>query len=87
MSMPTLRVGTAKEEESWGQKGGTAGFGQRRVLPPSLSTALPGGVQGLGPGATAIARTRGQPFPPRAGWQFGGRGQKQVLPRTPSRRL
>ena len=48
MSMPTLGVMSAEEEDPRDKTGGTAGFGQSWVLPPSLSTALPCGGPGSG---------------------------------------
>ena len=48
MPVPTLGVMTAKGEDPGDEAGGTAGLGWRRALPPSLSIALPGGVQDLG---------------------------------------
>ena len=48
MPMPTLGVMTAKGEDPRYKAGGTTGLGQRKALPPSLSIALPTGVQDLG---------------------------------------
>ena len=48
MSVPTLGVMTAEEEDPGDEAGGAAGFGWRRALPLSLSIALLGGVQDLG---------------------------------------
>ena len=48
MPMPTLGVMTAKGEGPRDEAGGAAGFGWRRALLPSLSIALPGGVQNSG---------------------------------------
>ena len=63
------------------------------VQPSPVGSRIWGGWRGqtaspgFWPGATTGVRTRGWPFPARASWQLRGRGQKQVLPRTPSRRL
>ena len=48
MPVPTLKVVTAKGKDPGDEAGGATGFGWRRALPPSLSIALPGGVQDLG---------------------------------------
>ena len=67
--------------------------GLAREEPSPVGSRIWGGQRGqttspgFWPGATTRVRTRGQPFPPRVCWQLRGRRQKQVLPRTPSRRV
>ena len=90
--LPKKKILGTKQEMPQGLAGGEP-CPLLQVHPSPVGSRILGGWRGwttspgFPSGATARVRNRGQPFPPRAGWQLRGRQQKQVLPRTPGRRV